>query len=315
MDLRVCAVEGDLHAVQLHFAELFAVLLCQADPVGVETGDKPAGVTDELEKILPHSRFPSREGHLRDPGAVADIKDLLPLSGGELFLVRQSLAGGIAVHALLVAVPFAVFCHGADHQVHAVRRPHERGVVADAHVMHVRGHLLAVSDLAERCVDCLYILPDALAGEDWEDLLDALGGAIHDALDVLLADLPPVKPVCLLYELCQDHSPDKTHRHNIGAVDDGYAGIKRIFFCLGRNQVNADDARSVGVQRCVQNIPEGKFHVGFQISDRPGFAEYRGYFSHCVLSAPRTGAGICILPELCVSKHCQKNDVLMTSPL
>ena len=176
------------------------------------------------------------------------------------------------MHAFLVAVPGSVLCHGADQQIHAVRRFHEGRVIADAHVMHVSGHLFAVRDLADRRVDGLYVLLYAFAGKEGYYLAHVIGGAVQDALDILFTDLSPVIQVRLLYELRQNDSPDEIYRHDIGAVDDGDAWIERVFLCFWRDQVNADGARSIGIKCRVQDFTESGVHIRLKIVNSPCLA-------------------------------------------
>ena len=193
------------------------------------------------------------------------------------------------MHALLVAVPASVSGHGAYHQIHAVRRLHKRCVVADIHVVHVRGHLFAVSDLADGRIDGLHILLNALQGVDRKDLPDAFGSAVQNILNIGLADLPAVIVIGFPYHFCQHHCPDKVDRQDIGSVDDGNTGIEGVFLRLGRDQVDADGARPVGVQSRVQDFTEDEIHIGLQIAYRPGLSKKEGYFGHgilsCILSA------------------------------
>lgn len=53
--------------------------------------------------------------------------------------------------------------------------------------------------------------------------------------------------------------------------------------------MKADDARSVGIQRGVQDFAKGIVHIGLEITDRLGIAEKKRNLGHNVLSALRLG--------------------------
>ena len=88
------------------------------------------------------------------------------------------------MHTFLVAVPLAVFCHSADHQVHAVRRLHKRRVIADAHEMDICGNFFPESDLFDRRVDRLHIALDPAAGKERQDTAHIARRAGQDLPDI-----------------------------------------------------------------------------------------------------------------------------------
>ena len=171
VDSGIRRVESDLHTVQLSLVKLPAILLCKANSVGVEAGDKPACIADQFKEILAHCGFAACKGHLRNSCTATGIEDLFPFFRGELCLIGQSLPGGITMYALLVTVPAAIFGHSADHQIHAVRCLHKWCIFADIHIMNVCGHFFPVSDLADGRIDGIHVLLYALSGEEGYDLL------------------------------------------------------------------------------------------------------------------------------------------------
>ena len=266
-------VEGDLHAVKLCLAEFFTILRGETDPVGVETGDEPAGMADEFDQVLPHSGLASGKGHLRDTGIAADIQDPFPVGGGELFFIGKCLSCGVAVHALLVAVPAAVFGHGADHQVHPMGRLHEGCVISDAHEVYIRSHFFPIGDLADRRINGLQVAGDPLPGIERKDLLYIVCGAVQNTLNIRFSDLPAVIVVSHAYEFRQHDCPDEIYRKNVRAVDDGNTGVQSVFLRFRGDQVDADGAGTVGIQSRMQDFTEGKIHIGLQIFGRLGSAE------------------------------------------
>ena len=70
-----------------------------------------------------------------------------------LLLIRKNLAGCVAVHASLVAVPPPACRHSAYQEVHPVRSAHVRRIVAKRHVFDRLVHGLAARNLAERFHD------------------------------------------------------------------------------------------------------------------------------------------------------------------
>ena len=162
---------------------------------------------------------------------------------------------------------------------------HKRCIIADVHKMHIRCHLFTIGNLADRCVDSLYIPLDALTGKYGNNLPNTVRRAFLDTLDIRLSDFPTVIVVCLIYEFSQNHCPYIIDRQNICAVNNGYAGIQNIFFRFRGDQVDADCTRSVRIQGGVQDFAEGRVHISLQITDCLRFSEKQRYLGHSVLSA------------------------------
>ena len=146
----VGAVQRDLHAVKAGVVQLGAQLRGQQLAVGVQAGDEPLGRVHQLRQIGPEGGLAAGERHLRDIGGLQAAEDIQPLLGGQLRRVGQRLTGGVAMQALLVAVPRAVTVHGADHQIHAVGRGHLGGIFTQREDAHLRLRLPSLGDGHQR---------------------------------------------------------------------------------------------------------------------------------------------------------------------
>ena len=131
----------------------------------------------------------------------------------------------------------------------------------------------AVRDLLQRGVDGEDVVPDAFLRKNRNDPLHAFGSPFQDVLYVLLTDLLTVVAVRHADHLGKDDGIHEIHRHDVSAVHDRDARVKNVFFLFRRDQMDADRARTVRIQRGVQDFVEHQVHVLLDLPDRFGLAE------------------------------------------
>ena len=256
MDALVGGVKGDLGAVQGGVPELLAVFRRQADAVGVQAGDEPAGVGDELRQVLPQGGLPAGEGHLGDAGGAAAVQDGLPFLGRKLRFLRAGLARGVAVDAFLVAVPASVPGHGTHQQVHPVGGAHLGRVFLEREEADGRLRLLPPGDLGEGVHDGVDVLLHPLPPHQGIDLLHTVAGILHDLRRFLVIHGLPGVFIHASDEFRQQDAPGGVHRDHVLPVEDGDAGGDLLILHQRRHQVDAHHPRPLRVQGGVVDFVE-----------------------------------------------------------
>ena len=266
-------IERNLHCVQAGGAQLLAHGAGQHAAVGVQARYKPLRGLHQLYQIVPQGRLAAGKGQLRNADAAAFFDDRQPLVGVQLGHGGKRLIGGVAVQAFLIAMPRVVLYHRGDHQVHAVRRGHAGRVFGQRKGLDVQRRLLAARHGDEAVQHHLQV------GFD----LQRLGLTINFARcgHGLRVDGRPVGVFQLgtgvglqrFDEVGQQNGPAQIQRQDVLAVQDGYKRGGAVG--LGtRDQVDAHDARPVGVKR---NVPHA---VQMAAQERPlavGEMLHRGF--------------------------------------
>ena len=125
----ISGIQGDLDAVQAGFIKGFTKFPCQHGAIGIQSGNKPAGMPHQLRQIAAHGGFTAGKGKLANTRPTAPVNNLIPFLGRKLFSPRRRLTGGIAIPAFQAAVPVPAFIqHRTDHEIHTVRGRHITGI-------------------------------------------------------------------------------------------------------------------------------------------------------------------------------------------
>ena len=252
----VGAVEGDLHAVQAGLIEGFAKLGGEQPAVGVQPGDEPAGRVHQLHQIGAHGGLAAGEGDLRHTRPAQGVQHPLPAGGVQLLHLRLRLAGGVAVQALLVAVPAALLFHGADHQVHAVGGGHLGGVVPQTDGLHFLRRLLAPGDGDEALQHPLQLGAHALAANAGVDPPGGGHGLFAQAFQVFVGHLPAGVGGQRVHQAGQQDGPGKIQRQHVVAVQDDHIGHAAPQAAGGGQHVQPHHPRPAGVQGDVAHLRE-----------------------------------------------------------
>ena len=248
VDGGVVAVQRYLHAVETGLIQPAAQLRRQQPPVGVQPGDEPLGGLHQLHQIGAERGLAAGERHLRDIGGAKLRQYLLPLGGGQLRRVGQGLTGGVAVQALLVAVPRAATGHGADHEIHAVGRGHLRGVLSQRQRGDLRLRLLPAGDGHQRPDHGGQITRQPLLGREGIGLARLGHSAGGHGAPVALGDLQPGEGLQPIHKVGQQDRPAEVQGHQTAAVEQQKKGrVVRVL--TGRDHVDAQHAATLGIQR------------------------------------------------------------------
>ena len=137
-----------------------------------------------------------------------------------------------------------------------MRRAHIRSVFAEGDVFDLLIRLLPAGDLLEGLHYSEDILLKALFVDERIDLADCLAGVFADELRVLVGDGLPGVFVHLADELRQKNAPGDVDGDDILPVDYRNARCDLPFLHYGRDEMDADDARALRVQRRVVDFVE-----------------------------------------------------------
>ena len=203
----VCGIECYLNTVYRCILKASAVVVRELDPVCVKPCNKPFGILYQLKNILPHSGLATGEGELGNACLAALVDDFFPLICTELRFLRLGLACGIAVNAVLIAVPFSVPGHGAHHQIHPVGSSHIRSIISHAHVCDILFHRLSVCDLLKGVHHPADIVFETFFGNKRIHFLNTPACGISHQLYLFLTDFTPTVFIYLLYKGCKQNAP------------------------------------------------------------------------------------------------------------
>ncbi len=215
----VGAVKGDLHAVKACLKKPAAQLRREKLTVGVQPCDKPLRRVHQRDEVVPKRRLAAGEGHLRHAGCAQFRQDLFPRLRGQLLRLPHPLPGGIAVKAFLIAVPRAVFFHGADHKIHSVGRGHIRRIFAQGQRRHLRRRLLAPRHRHEAFQHQGKVFVQPAARRAGIDAPGAAHRAAADTVPVRLTDLPSGKGLHLIHKAGEQNRPAQIHGQQLRAVE------------------------------------------------------------------------------------------------
>ena len=109
MYISVRRIECDLNAVKGGIPKRFCKVFGDTDAIGVEPGNKPFRIIDQIDEVLAKRWLTAGEGKLGDSGGTAFIDNMLPVLRFELGFIGLRLTGGITVDTFLVAMPCSVF--------------------------------------------------------------------------------------------------------------------------------------------------------------------------------------------------------------
>ena len=171
------------------------------------------------------------------------------------------LAGCVAVHALLVAVPLAVRGHRAHHEVEPVWGPHERGVFAKRDVVDVLVGQLAPRHLRKRFHDGVDVVHEELLADERVHLAHGLAGRFLDSPHVGIRYRAAAIAIDLADELDEQDGPRCVHGYHVLSVDDGNACadvvcIRAIGGFARRHEMDAHRTWPFGVERAVVHLVE-----------------------------------------------------------
>ena len=242
----VGSVQSHLDAVQAGLEQAPAQLRRQQAAVGVQPGDEPLGRLRQLHQVLPQGGLSTGEGHLGDIGPAELLQKGLPLVRGQLRPLAQGLPGGIAVQALLVAVPRALPGHGADHQVHPVGGGHAVGVFAQRQDAHLLRRLLAPGDGHDAAQHPLQVPQQHVPAGAGIGAVGGLHRRRKHGLPVLLADLPAAPGLQLVHKIGQQNGPAQIQGHQLRPVQKQQKRVPGVL-CPGRDHVDAHHPGPPGV--------------------------------------------------------------------
>ena len=242
------AVKGHLDAIEAGLVQGLAQLRGQAAAIGVQPGDEPLGGIHQLHQVLPQRGLPTGEGHLGDIVGLKALQNFLPLGGVQLLYLAHGLPGGIAVQALLIAVPQAVPGHGADHQVHTMRGGHLIRVLAQRQGGYLHLRLLTPGNGHQRAQERAHVLPEEGRLHKGIDLLlHRTDSLLQHGLPVIGADLQAGVGLHAVHELGQQHRPGEVQRYKLRAVEQQQKRVLRGLG-VGRDHMDAHHAGARGVQ-------------------------------------------------------------------
>ena len=239
-------IEGNLHGVETGLVEFLAHHAGQHTAVGVQPGDEPLGRLRQLHQVLPQGGLSAGEGHLGDIGPAELLQKGLPLVRGQLRPLAQGLPGGIAVQALLIAVPRALPGHGADHQVHPVGGGHAAGVFAQRQDAHLLRRLLAPGDGHDAAQHPLQVPQQHVPAGAGIGAAGGLHRRRKHELPVLLADLPAAPGLQLVHKIGQQNGPAQIQGHQLRPVQKQQKRVPGVLR-PGRDHVDAHHPGPPGV--------------------------------------------------------------------
>ena len=152
------------------------------------------------------------------------------------------------MQTLLVAVPRAVFLHGADHQIHAVGRGHLNGVLPQRQQRHLRLRLPALGDGDETGQHQMQIGGQRLPFGVGIGAVGLLHRRAQQRLPAALLQLLPLIGLQLIHQVGQHDGPAEIQGHQLCPVEQQQKRRGRRVI-LGRDHVDAHHTRPLGIQR------------------------------------------------------------------